>query len=211
MKTKMVHFLIFSCLMLQGVVLIAQTGQVTGRTGSSKSEASYTWDNVILNNGDTSYVYTLKVQNVYSLRVFKDPKMQRKYDRLVKHVKKVYPYAKLAGDMLKEEEAKVAGLSKSERKAHMKKVEKRLEQQFGKELRNLNFTQGRILLKLIDRQTGHTSYELVDDLRGTFSAWFYDGLAGLFGYDMKSEYDPRKYLEDRCIEELVVMIENGQL
>lgn len=203
--------ILFGLVSLISLAIHAQNAGGKAKNSGAVTSNSLRLEPFVVSGGDTTYVYTLPVQTVYSLRVFKDPKMQRKYDRLVKHVKKVYPYAKLAGDILKEEEGKVAGLSKSERKAHMKKVEKRLEQQFGKELRNLNFTQGRILLKLIDRQTGHTSYELVDDLRGTFSAWFYDGLAGLFGYDMKSEYDPRKYLEDRCIEELVVMIENGQL
>lgn len=162
--------------------------------------------------GDTVIHYTLKPITVYSsLRTFNNKKEQKRYDRLVYHVKKVYPYARKAGIMLREEEAKMQGMDRGDRKSHMKQVERDLERQFGPELKELTFTQGRILLKLIDRETGHTSYQLVDDLRGSFRAWFYDGIAGLFGYDLKGKFDPHNNLEDRYIDELVRMIEAGEL
>lgn len=154
---------------------------------------------------------TLDPVTINSLRTFKEKRHQNAYNRLVKHVKKVYPYAKQAAIVLKEEEAKMVGLDKSDRKAHMKKVEKRIEAEFGKDLRNLSFTQGRILLKLIDRETGYTSYELLEDLRGSFRAWFYDGIASLFDYDLKSEFDTDKHLEDQYIDEIVRMIEDGKI
>ena len=162
-------------------------------------------------NGDTMMMYSLSPITIYSLRVFSKKRDQKKYDKLVYHIKKVYPYAKRAGEVLREEEAKMAGMDKSDRKEHMKTVEKRIEKQFGPELKNLTFTQGRILLKLIDRETGYTSYELVDGLRGTFRAWFYDGIAGLFGYDLKGEFDVEQHLEDKYIDEVVRLIESGQI
>ena len=159
----------------------------------------------------TLYSYTLRPITITSLRVFAKAKDQKRYDRLVYHVKKVYPYAHRAGILLREEEVKMQGMDRGDRKAHMKQVEKDLERQFGPELKELTFTQGRILLKLIDRETGHTSYQLVDDLRGSFRAWFYDGVAGLFGYDLKGKFDPENNAEDRYIDELVRMIEAGLL
>ena len=201
-------------LLVIGLLALAGHAQTaTGRSGNKPAKQPtndrFEMDTV---DGDTIVYYTLKPVKVYSqLRTFKKQKDQNHYNRLVRNVKKVYPYAHRAGIMLKEEEANMSGMDKGDRRAHMKKVEKRLEQEFGPELKALNYTQGRILLKLIDRETGQTSYNLVDDLRGSFRAWFYDGLAGLFGYDLKSEYDPHNHLEDRYIEEVVRMIEAGEL
>ena len=194
------------------LVLLALTSKAQTVGGKAKADTtSPKMPQYVLLDGDTLYVSVLHTVTISSLRTFKKPGDQKKYNRLVYNVRKVYPYAHRAGQMLKEEEAKMAGLDKGDRRSHMKKVERRLEDEFGPELKALNFTQGRILLKLIDRETGHTSYELVDDLRGSFRAWFYDGIAGLFGYDLKSEYDPHDHLEDRYIEEVVRLIENGEL
>ena len=210
MKTNL---LLSVCVSLAPLAVSAQTenGTATGRTGDVKT-VQKEFEYSVPKEGDTILYYTLKPVRVYSsLRTFKNEKEQRKYNRLVYHVRKVYPYAHRAGIMLREEEAKMTGMDKGDRRSHMKQVEKRLEKEFGPELKALTFTQGRILLKLIDRETGHTSYELVDDLRGSFRAWFYDGIAGLFGYDLKGKYDPHNHLEDRYIEEVVLMIEAGEL
>lgn len=196
------------------MLLLVYSARIQAQITHSKAKAdtsSPKSGQYVLLDGDTLYVSVLHTVTISSLRVFKKQGDQKKYNRLVYNVRKVYPYAHRAGVMLREEEAKMTGLDRGDRRSHMKKVEKRLEHEFGPELKALNFTQGRILLKLIDRETGHTSYELVDDLRGSFRAWFYDGIAGLFGYDLKSEYDPHDHLEDRYIEEVVRMIEAGEL
>lgn len=134
----------------------------------------------------------------------------RKLTRLAKNVKKVYPYAKLAGIKLREyEQLLKAANSDLERKKIMKKAEKELEEEFGDDLRSLTFSQGRILLKLIDRETGRASYYLVEELRGKFRAFFYQAFARLFGFDLKDEYDP--YGEDIHIEMIVQMIERGRI
>jgi hypothetical protein len=73
----------------------------------------------------------------------------------------------------------------------------------------MTILQGRILVKLIDRETGHTSYDLVKQLRGSFQAWMWQGVAQLFGNDLKGEYDPQG--DDRVIESIVRRIENGEL
>ena len=91
----------------------------------------------------------------------------------------------------------------------MKQAEDEIEAQFGKELRDLTITQGKILLKLIDRQTSNSSYEIVKDFRGNFRAFFYQSFARLFGYDLKARYDPLG--EDADIERIVLMIESGTL
>jgi hypothetical protein len=85
------------------------------------------------------------------------------------------------------------------------KTEKDIKDNFESELKQLTITQGRILIKLIDRQTGNTSYVLVQDLKGRFSAFFWQSLARLFGSNLKSHYDP--YGEDAEIEKIIKSIE----
>ena len=91
----------------------------------------------------------------------------------------------------------------------MKQAEDDIAAQFGPELKELTFTQGKILIKLIDRETSSTSYTLVKELRGSVRAFFYQGFARLWGYNLKTKYDPKG--EDELIELIVLMIENGQL
>ena len=134
----------------------------------------------------------------------------RAHNKLVYHVKKVYPYARLAGIKLNEyEDILMAAQSDKERRQLMKQAEDELKAEFEDDLKKLTFKQGLILIKLVDRETGNTSYKLVQELRGKFTAFFWQAFARLFGYNLKVEYDPLG--EDKEIEDIVVMIENGQI
>ena len=134
----------------------------------------------------------------------------RAHSKLVYHVKKVYPYARLAGIKLNEyEDILMAAQSDKERRQLMKQAEDELKAEFEDDLKKLTFKQGLILIKLVDRETGNTSYKLVQELRGKFTAFFWQAFARLFGYNLKIEYDPLG--EDKEIEDIVVMIENGQI
>ena len=161
-------------------------------------------------DGDTIPIIPLPEVTVYSFKVFKNKREARRITRLMRNVRKVYPYAKLAGIKLNKygkilEEAK----NDRERRKIMKKAEKEIKEEFGNDLRKLNFSQGKILIKLIDRETGSSSFKLVQELRGKFVAFFWQTFARLFGYNLKTEYDPDG--EDRAIEIIVLMIENGSL
>ena len=134
---------------------------------------------------------------------------REQWTRLKYNVKKVYPYAILASAKLKEYEFHLSTLPESQRKDHMKIAEKDLQSQFGEELKKLSMNQGRILIKLIDRETGRTSYDLVKQLRGSFSAFMWQGVARLFGSNLKSEYDSAG--EDYLIEVAIRQIELGYL
>lgn len=161
-------------------------------------------------NSDTIAVIDLHEITIRSFPVFKGRKDLRAHTRLVRNVKKAYPYAKLAGIMLNEYEAILAAAkSDRERKEIIKMAEDDLKAQFGDELKELTFSQGKILIKLVDRETGETSYDLVKELRGSFSAFFYQTFARIFGYNLKTKYDPEG--EDRKIEHIVQMIETGQI
>lgn len=161
-------------------------------------------------HGDTIPLVNLPEVSVYYLRVFDSRRDIRKVERMIYHIKKVYPYAKLAGIKLREYEQVLANAKTDrERKQIMKQAEKEINAQFGDDLRDLTFTQGKILIKLIDRETGETSYTLLQELRGNFTAFFYQTFARLWGYNLKTDYDPNG--EDELIESIVLMIENGQL
>ena len=165
--------------------------------------------NAIIVNGDTIPVVSLPAAKATAKRVFKSKKEQKKYYRLAYHVKKVLPYAKLAGKRMKEVEAEVATMDKRDRKKRMKELEKEIKRDYEGELTKLSFTQGRILIKLLDRETGSISYDIVKEFRGGFTAWFFQGIAKIFKYDLKSEYDAEG--EDKIIEEVIQQIEQGNL
>jgi hypothetical protein len=136
----------------------------------------------------------------------------RQGQRLANNVRKVYPYAKLASDKLHEYDTLLAGIeSESERRRMMKAAEKEISDQYTAELERLTFSQGAILIRLIDRETGNTSYQLVQELRGKVRAFFYPGFARLWGYNLKSEYDPKNNPDDDEIETIVTLLERGQI
>jgi len=159
-------------------------------------------------DGDTIPYYDLATINVRSTRVFMSEKDKRNFDKLVRNVKKVYPYAKLAGMKLREYNDILAKApNDGERRRIMKRAEQEIKTQFGGELKNLTFSQGKILIKLLYRETGSSSYALVQELRGKFVAFFYQAFARLFGYNLKVTYDPEG--EDKPIEIIVGLIEKG--
>lgn len=161
-------------------------------------------------DGDTMWVADLDEVYIFPTRKFKSRKERRRYTRLIYNIKKAYPWAKMAGEKLAEVEVRMGTLeTEREQKAYIKEVEKEMLKDYKEDLKKLTVTQGRILIKLIDRETGDTSYELVKELRGNLSAAFWQALARLFGSNLKSEYDAEG--EDRLIEEIIVLIENGQL
>lgn len=161
-------------------------------------------------DGDTIPVIELKQLVVYPKKEFRNAWEARKWEKLVRNIKKVYPYAKLAGMKFRLCELQMQNAkTEREKKALLKQAEKDIKENYGDELKKLNFTQGKILLKLIDRETGNTSYVLLQELRGKLMAFFWQGLARVFGYNLKESYDPMG--KDRDIEQIVVMIENGAL
>jgi len=134
----------------------------------------------------------------------------RKYERLVYNVRRVYPYAIVVRIKLEQVNYEL-GLIEDEkgRKEYMKNIEKEVFGDYEDDMRQMTITQGRILIKLIDRETMNTSYELIKDYRGRLSAAFWQGIARIFGTNLKAEYDP--YGEDAIIERIIQEIEAGRL
>jgi hypothetical protein len=162
-----------------------------------------------MEDGDTIPLIQLKEITVFNWKTSSRSE-ERRLTKLMKNVKIVYPYARLAGIKLEEyQEVLMQAPDDKTRRKIMKQVENELEAEYGAELREFTVSQGKILLKLVDRETGNSSYDLVADLRGEFRAVFYQTFARFFGLNMKLRYDPEG--EDREIEVIVQMIESGQL
>ncbi len=185
----------------------AQTGDDVIVPNDNQKVVYKVWAEVI--NGDTIPSIRLPDIWVYANYNYKNKKQYEAWNRTKYNVKKVYPYAILAAAKLKEYNRILEKMpNESTRKVYMKTVEKELKAEFEEPLKDLSMTQGKILLKLIDRETGNTSYELVKDLRGGFQAFMWQSVARLFGSNMKSEYDPNG--EDIMIERAIKLVEAGQ-
>lgn len=195
----MKHFLLSCLLFLFLLPLLAQ---------EEKKERIVVYATML--DGDTIPVIMLPELKIFSFKPYESKRQARQMTRLIKNVKRVYPYAMLAGIKLKEYEEILAGVEdKKVRKKIMKQAEDELDAEFGADLRDFTFSQGKILIKLVYRETGSSSYELVAELRGKFRAFFWQTFARIFGFNLKDGYDPEG--EDKEIEFIVQMIEAGQL
>lgn len=158
-----------------------------------------------------SRVIVLPEFSVLELRAFKNKGLQRRYDRLVERVKRTYPLAKLAGERMKTYARVDATGKRRERKELIQQFEAELREKHFQQLKRLSFADGRILLKLLDRQTEFTSYELLQEMKGGVQALFWQGVASMFEYDLKAEFNPNGNNEDLLIDEICRMIDSGKL
>jgi len=207
MKSPWLHNYFFTgifCFM--GFVLFSQT-EFPELSGEKPKVHYKVYAEVV--NGDTIPSIRFQEVIVFGEYSYQSRKQYEAWTRTKYNVKKVYPYAILAAAKLKEYNAILEKMPNEKmKKSYMKVIEKELKAEFEDELKDLSMTQGKILLKLIDRETGNTSFELVKDLRGGFQAFMWQGVARIFGSNMKSEYDPMG--EDIMIERAIKLIEAGQ-
>ncbi|MCX7862395.1 MAG: DUF4294 domain-containing protein [Bacteroidales bacterium] len=179
-----------------------------GDSAKPKKQGYLIYFNIV--DGDTLPIIYLREITIFPPRVFTSKREEIRYTKLVRKIKKVLPYAKLAKVKLMIIELELKKIPTEEaRKEYLKIAEKKLRQDFEDELKNLTVSEGRLLIKLIDRETGKTSYELIKQLKGSFTAFMYQQIARLFGENLKEQYDSQG--EDKYIEEIVVRIENGEL
>jgi len=140
-------------------------------------------------------------------RVFRSPEDKARYLRLRYNVMKVLPYARYAQRRYQQLYQELALThSKREQKRLVKDCEKEIKDMFNREIKNLTISQGAILIKLIDRETGRSSYEVVKELRGSFAAFFYQSIARVFGHNLKNTFDPE---EDFEIENIIRGLERS--
>jgi hypothetical protein len=161
-------------------------------------------------HGDTLPTLTLREIPVTADRVFKSDKERLAYFKLKRDVRKAYPYAVLASLKLKEYDAILANVPAKQQSKYLKKVEKELKEQFESDLKNLTINQGRILIRLINRETGMTTYKVIKEYRGGFSAFVWQSFSLFWGNNLKWKYDPTQG-EDKLIENIIKQLQDGEV
>ena len=163
-------------------------------------------------NGDTTLIVKLPEVDINLMNHYYEITGTASGRRLVRNVRKAYPYAKLAKEkLLGYDTLLLAARNDRERRQLMKQAEKEITDQYTDELKDLTISQGAILIRLIDRETGDTSYKVVQELRGKVRALFYQGFARLWGYNLKTEYNPKLNDEDDKIETIVTLLDRGAI
>ena len=164
----------------------------------------------VLENGDS--IQYMEMNNVYVFPpvTFSSKRQQGAYMRLVKNVKTVLPIAKEANTIMMETAEYLETLpDKKSREEHMKRVEKGIMQAYKPRMKKLTYSQGKLLIKLIYRESHSSGYELIQAFLGPVKAGFYQAFAWAFGASLKKEYDPEGV--DRLTERVVLLVEAGQL
>ena len=156
-------------------------------------------------NGDS-----IAIIHITPVRKYARKPDMRRYARLVRAVKRVYPIAEEAKVLMATMESELLALpNKKQQKLYIKGIEKRLIREYTPVLKKMTIYDGRVLLKLIDRQIDDTAYEIIKDFRGGFEAGLWQALAKMFGNNLKTDYDPDK--DDILLEQIVRLYEKGLL
>ena len=160
--------------------------------------------------GDTIQYMEMQQVYVYPEPTFKNKRQQQAYLKLVRNVKKVLPLAKEVRQMLIETAEILETIpSKREREEHMKRVEKEIVDTYKPKMKKLTFSQGKLLIKLVDRECNSTAYEAIQAFIGPVRAGMWQAFAWMFGASLKKGYQPEGV--DRLTERVVLMVEAGQL
>lgn len=164
----------------------------------------------IIENGDTMWCYLLPELPVYAPIIFRSERQRREYNKLVYNVKRVLPLAQRVNSMILETYEVLESLPDQESKEeHIRQVEKSIMEQYKPEMKKLTYSQGKLLIKLVDRECNQSSYEIVQAFFGNTKATFYQMFAWTFRASLKKEYRPED--DDRLIERVVRLVETGQL
>ena len=164
----------------------------------------------IVHKGDTMPYVQLQPLYCFGPMKFKNKRQEKFYWRTVRDVKKTLPYAKIIAIEYARVEKDLQGLkTERARKKYLNQFEKDLLAKYKPSLSKFTAKQGQMLMKLVDRECNVTSYDLIKLYRGKVAAGFWQGLAKLFGNDLKEEYDGND--KDKIVERVIILVENGQL
>ena len=214
MKVLRHIFIIIAVITLTADCLYAQKKQkaqvgVGAVWGSKTTMSNENALNYIVEGKDTIYIDHIEASKVYSRLPRQKGKEWRKYYRLVHNFSKSYPYALVARKLVQEADSTIAAdnLKWAKRDKYVNKVQKELFDVFEGQMRSLTVSQGALLMKLVDREVGKSSYDIIKDYKNGIAAGFWQGIAKIFGTDLKKPYDPEG--EDKLTEELVKIWDEG--
>lgn len=162
--------------------------------------------------GDTAIMVVLNNITYYPPLKFKNKKQEQFYWRTVRDVKRTLPYAKMIAETILETYEYMETLpSQEERQRHLQQMEKEVFNQYKPQLKKFTKSQGKMLVKLITRETNQSSYSILKAFLGTFRAGFWQTFGRFFGVNLKSDFRPDKNEEDAIIERVCVLVEQGML
>ena len=183
--------------------LSAQTKSVTSQFRDRRGVVRYGYE--VSRKGDTTLIV-----NMRPIYCFKHRTDLRRYARMIRDLKVAYPIAKIAEQKMHGMEDSLLRIpTRKEQRAYTKSIERDIKEEYTPILGRMTRSQGKILIRLIDRQTQHSSYEIVREFRGRFAAGFWQGIAKIFGHDLKDEYDRED--RDRVLEQLILLYEADML
>lgn len=199
MKRSFFLYCLLLASFLSNIIVLAQENP----NGHIAKDTSFIYGDYIVFEGDTLLIELDEVHLLKKLK-FANNKDRRYYYWFRKKVHKAYPYAKLAEDRLSVIETRLQSIkSKRKKKQYTKRLQEYFEDEFTEQLKKLTRTEGRILIKLIHRQTGETTFNMVKGLRSGWKAFWYDKTASLFKLSLKNEYHPESVAEDYLIEDIL--------
>jgi hypothetical protein len=161
-------------------------------------------------NGDTIAIVSMQEVSIFPSPAFKNDKQKQQYNKLVRDIKLTLPYAKLIYRTLIETYEYIETLPNDEaRNKHLKRMEGDLFNEYKPVLKKMTLSQGKLLIRLIDRECNQSSYELVKAFLGPFRAGWWNFFAGMFGASLKSEWKPTG--KDAATEQIIKLVEKGIL
>lgn len=195
---------------MRRIVLILCLFSLFSITVKSQEERKTYIDMAAIYNGDTIAVMNLRPVYIFAPLVFKNDKQRQEYSKLVRDVRVAYPYAiKITAAIIETYEYMQTLPTEKARNKYMDDVQKFMMEEYKPKMKRMTKNQGKILVKLVDRQCNTSSYNIVKALLGSFKAGVYNAFAGLFGNSLKTEYDPEG--KDAAIEAIVIQLQQGTL
>ncbi len=206
--TVLLLLLVSTSIKAQGIVVDSELDRKMAGNPIVRHHLKYLGE--VEDSGEVIHSFMLSEVLVLNNLKLNNKRQVKRYYKIANNIKKVYP---IAVDIKKTIDKTLAGLDtlpdKRAKDEYMDRMEKELKKQYTPRLKKLTFSQGKLLIKLIDRQCNQTSYELIKTYMGGFKAGFYNAFASLFGASLKKEYDPE--IDDRLTERCILLIESGQM
>ncbi len=190
--------------------VVVSVDDIYFNTGGRLFSHRMTWNGVIEYNGEEMSWYYIDPVYIFPPLVFANEAEARRFYSIANNIKKVYPIAvEIAYDVRRHVNHLDSLPTKEARDTYMKQMEKELKKKYTPKCKKLTLTQGKLLIKLVDRQCEQTAFKLVKSYMGSFKATFYNTFASIFGASLKKEYDPE--VDDRLTERCIILIESGQM
>ncbi len=184
MKTVLV---VLGSLLLMGTSLFAQISARSDKEDKRSDTVPYVYNTPEFSVNDSSPTINLRDVDIISFKSKEDWMMYYKYKS---RIQKVLPYVKIAKQLYAELKEEKESAKRRQYKHYRKDLEKEMRMKFEKELKNLTVSQGEMLFKLINRETGNNAYTIIKEIKGSMTAWFYELVGKRWGYDLKEQYDP---------------------